>query len=176
MKAGTMVSVIKSLFIADAPISDILSFMEKCSATIKQMSLGNLYMALMLVKIKDQKMQVASAGMPPVLIYRQKTKSIEEVIIKNMPLGADISLEYQEKEIKLAPGDSVLLMSDGFPELFNDKKELLDYDRVKDIFKETAELSSEKIVDHLFMTADKWRNGSPQNDDITFIVLKLTKS
>lgn len=173
MKAGTMVSVIKSLFIAEASQTDILSFFKKCTQTIKQMRLGNLYMAMMLIKIKDHKMTASSAGIPPIYIYRSETKSVEEIVIKGMPLGGPASFPYKQRETNLAPGDTVLLMSDGFAELFNDKDEMLDYSRVKKIFKEAAERSADEIVAHLFKAGERWSNGRPQDDDITFVVLKV---
>ncbi len=176
MKAGTMVSVIKSLFIADAAQTDILSFFKKCSNTIKQMKLGNLYMALMLVKIKDNKLTASAAGMPPIYIYRQKTKMIEAITIKGMPLGGGPDFPYKTSETILNPGDTILLMSDGFPELFNDKKEMLDYRRVINIFLESAENTPDIIVKHLTEAGQKWRKNRPQDDDITFIVLKTNSN
>jgi serine phosphatase RsbU (regulator of sigma subunit) len=173
MKAGTMVSVIKSLFISLEPQTDILSFFKKCTAAIKQMRLGNLYMALMLVKIKNGKMTASSAGMPPIHIFRSKTKSIEELVIKGMPLGGPASFSYIMKETTLAPGDAVLLMSDGFPELFDDKNEMLDYPRVKEIFRESVERSADGIVRHLTESALKWRKGRALDDDMTFVVVKM---
>jgi len=167
-----MVSIIKSLFITHAGQADIPAFFEKVSRTIKQMRLGNLYMALMLVQIKDGNLIASSAGMPPLYIYRSATESVEEFVIKGMPLGAFDSFPYQTIEKELAPGDTVLLMSDGLPELFNDKDEMLDYPRVQDIFKEVAEKPPTQIVPHLFAAGDKWRNARPQDDDITLVVLE----
>jgi len=176
MKAGTMVSVIKSLFIAEASQTDILSFFKKCSQTIKQMRLGNLYMAMMLIKIKDHKMTASSAGIPPICIYRSETRSVEEIVIKGMPLGGPASFPYKQRETDLAPGDTVLLMSDGFPELFNDKDEMLDYPRVKEIFKEAADRSADEIVAHLNEAGERWSDGRAQDDDITFVVLKVKQN
>jgi len=173
MKAGIMVSIVKSLFLTHMPHDDMPAFFEKCSRTIKQMQLGNLYMALMLVKIKHNKMMLSSAGMPPFYIYRHRTKKVDEHIIKGMPLGAFDTFPYKTFETELAPGDTVLLMSDGLPELFNDQKESLDTHRIRKKFLEIAGLSPTEIVRTLFTFGDAWRNGSRQNDDITFIVFKV---
>ncbi|MFC2088934.1 SpoIIE family protein phosphatase [Calditrichota bacterium] len=172
MKAGTMVSVVKSLFIADAAQTDILPFLRKCSNTIKQMNLGNLYMALMLVKIKGNKLFASSAGMPPIYIYRHDNKLVEEMMIKGMPLGGGPDFPYKISETILNPGDTVLLMSDGFPELFNAKNEMLDYQRACDLFLETAEDSADDVVKYLTDAGKNWRKDRPQGDDITFIVIK----
>jgi serine phosphatase RsbU (regulator of sigma subunit) len=173
MKAGIMVSIIKSLFLISVAHSDIPAFFNKCSRVIKQMHLGNLFMAMMLVKINNRKMVASSAGMPPIFIYRAKTKSIDEFVIKGMPLGAFDSFSYQTIETQLDPGDTVLLMSDGFSELFNERDEIFDYFRIKKTFEEVTEMPSNEIVRHLFAVGEKWRNRRKQNDDITFVVFKI---
>ncbi len=111
--------------------------------------------------------------MPPIFIYRKKTRTIEELLIKGMPLGGPSGFSYEERETDLNPGDTILLMSDGFPELFNEHDEMLDYPRVKDIFLETADRSPDEIIAHLNESGDRWRNDRPQDDDITFVVLKF---
>ncbi len=175
MKAGIMVSIVKSLFLTHMPQDDMPAFFEKCSRTIKQMQLGNLYMALMLVKVGQNKMTLSSAGMPPFYIYRYSTNKVEEHVIKGMPLGAFDAFPYKTFETELAPGDTVLLMSDGLPELFNAQKESLDNHRIKEKFLEIVDLSPTEIVRSLFAFGDDWRKGTRQNDDITFIVFKVKK-
>lgn len=173
MQAGTMVASVKSLFRALGGDSDISRFFNKSSSILNQMSMGNLYMSMMMVRINNSKMMVSSAGMPPILIYRNESQTIEEIVIKGMPLGTHFAFPYKKRETSLAPGDTVLLMSDGFPELFNNKDEMLDYDRVKEIFKEAGERTADEIVEHLAESGKKWRHGRPQDDDITFVVLKV---
>jgi len=173
MRAGFMVSLIKSLFLADVATMDVVSFLDKCSQTIREMQLGNIYMTLTLLKIKDYEITASVAGMPPILIYRNQQDQVEEVTIKGMALGGPKGLAYKEVNKKLTPGDTVLLMSDGFPELFNKKMEMLDYSRVKDIFEETAQRSPEEIINHLKKAAEQWLNGKSLDDDITFVVLKF---
>ena len=137
------------------------------------MNFGNLYMAMMLVSIKKNKLIAASAGMPPLFIYRNKSQKIDEIFLKGMPLGAHEGFTYKQKETKLEPGDTILILSDGLPELFNDKMEMFDYPRVKALFKEVAEKSPDEIIAHLNEASKKWSQGKPPNDDITYVVLKM---
>lgn len=176
MKAGMMVSIIKSLFLARNEKMEITEFLNNCSRTVKQMKLKNLYMALMFIKIKNGLLTASSAGIPPFLIYRKKTNSIEEFKIKGMPLGALNSFPYQIVETKLNVGDTVLLMTDGLPELFNKEKELFGEDRLKEIFHKFANLPITKIVDKLFKAGEKWVGSGIQNDDITFVSFRITKN
>jgi serine phosphatase RsbU (regulator of sigma subunit) len=172
MKAGLMVSIIKSLFITHALRMDSPDFFNLCSRTIRKMKLGNLYMTLLLMRIDGKKITVSSAGMPPFLIYRAGTKTTDEIALKGAPLGAAESFAYQTVEAELNAGDTVLLMSDGFPELFNERDEMLDYGRVKEIFTQAAEMPPGQIVRSLFQACDQWRESKKQADDITFVVLK----
>jgi serine phosphatase RsbU (regulator of sigma subunit) len=173
MKAGIMVSIIKSLFISHAPKMHIHDFFERCSQTLRQMKFKNLYMSMLLVKIKDQKLITSSAGMPPILLFRNRTQLIEELVTKGLPLGVVERFDYQTVETKLEVGDVLLLMSDGLPELFNDQNEVLDYSGVKRIFQEAVELPSNQILRHILMEADKWRNGQKQKDDVTLVAVKI---
>ena len=137
------------------------------------MHLGNLYMAMLLAKIEGKKLIFSSAGMPPVLIYREKNRQVEEIRLQAMPLGGVKDFEYAQKETSLSPGDTILLMSDGFPELFNNQKEILDYKRAKEIFGKAAVQPPKKIIEDLCNAADNWKSGTNQQDDITFVVMKV---
>ncbi|HEX9975402.1 MAG TPA: two-component regulator propeller domain-containing protein, partial [bacterium] len=173
LNAGTMVSVMKGLFIANVSQTDFRTFFENCTRTIKQLHLGNLYMALALVKIENNELIFSAAGMPPIYIYRNKTRTVEEIVLKGMPLGAFDDFSYQDKHINLEKGDSILLLSDGLPELFNEKMEMFDYHRVKETFEKIGHENPEKIIDHFIDVAEQWRNGRVQGDDVTFVVLKM---
>ncbi len=176
LNAGTMVSVIKGLFIANVSQTDIKTFFENCTRTIKQLHLGNLYMALALVKIEKNELIASAAGMPPIYIYRNRTKTVDEIVLKGMPLGAFDDFSYQDKCIKLEEGDSILLLSDGLPELFNEQKEMFDYHRVKETFEKIGHENPEKIIDSFIDIAEQWRNGRAQDDDVTFVVLKVKEN
>jgi sigma-B regulation protein RsbU (phosphoserine phosphatase) len=130
-------------------------------------------MAMLLAKIEDKKLTFSSAGMPPVLIYRQKSNKVEELKLQAMPLGGIKDFKYSQKETTLSPGDTLLLMSDGFPELFNKQKEILDYESAKEIFGNAAHQSPKKIIEELCNAADDWQAGTHQQDDITFVVMKM---
>jgi len=172
MRAGLMVAIIKSLFITHARHMEITDFFQKATWTIRQMKFTNLYMSLMLVKLKGGHLTVSSAGMPPLYINRNDSNQIEEFVVKGMPLGAFDSFSYQTLETDLNPGDTFLLMSDGLPELFNEKNEMLDNDRVKEIFAEYVKKPANDIVGALFAAGDEWRQGRNIKDDITLVVCK----
>ena len=172
MKAGMMVSIIKSLFLTHIEKLGIKEFLNSCSQTIKQMKLKNLYMALMVVKINGNRLTMSSAGIPPLLVYRTDKNTIEEYKLKGMPLGAVKSFPYETIDIELTTGDVVLLMTDGLPELFNKEKESFGEDRLKKVFLQNTGKTMDELVDALLLAGEEWRGESKQNDDITFVAFR----
>jgi sigma-B regulation protein RsbU (phosphoserine phosphatase) len=118
---------------------------------------------------------MSSAGIPPLLIYRKNTNLIEEYKIKGMPLGALKSYPYETVEMQLDVGDTVILMTDGLPELFNKDKESFGYEKLKEIFLKNANKPVNEIVKQLFSAGEEWLEGVKQNDDITFIAFRFQK-
>lgn len=176
MKAGMMVSIMKSLFLSHIGNLEIREFLNHCSKTIKQMKLKNLFMALMVVKINGNTLRISSAGIPPLLIYRKQSGTVEEIKIKGMPLGAVASFPYETIETELEKGDTVLLMTDGLMELFNADRESFGLEQLKEHFLENAGKPVSEIVDGLFSTGADWRQDAKQDDDITLVAFRLNEA
>ncbi len=173
MRSGMMVSIMKSLFMSDRTNKQLKPFFENASASIKDMQLGRLMMSLACVQINSNRIVVANAGMPPLIIYRHKQQTVEEISLNNMPLGAMRQVQYDTTDIIVDKGDTLLMMSDGFAELKNDKEELYGYRRARSIFEEAARQEPENIVNHLKEAGMKWTNNKDPEDDVTFVVIKM---
>jgi hypothetical protein len=173
LQAGTMVAATKSLFNSHADESEPVSILQKTTKALKAMGFSRMYMALTIAKFKYHQMQIATAGMPFTLVYRAKSGHVEEVVLKGMPLGSFADFPYQQKKLSLNEGDIVLFMSDGLPEMFNEQRESLGDERVKTLFVEAGQKSSEQLIEHLVKAGKEWANGRAQEDDVTFVVLKM---
>ncbi|MEE9429912.1 MAG: SpoIIE family protein phosphatase [Melioribacteraceae bacterium] len=173
LNAGTVVTATKSLFGTYANNPDILFTFSEMTRVLKGMKLPMLAMCLCLLKIKENQLTISSAGIPPALIYRSATNKIEEFLIKGMPLGVMNGFPYELRTTEISSGDIILLMSDGFPELQNNKKELFGYERVKKVFSEVAKKEPEEIIEHLKNTSSAWVEDAEPDDDVTFVVIKI---
>ena len=116
---------------------------------------------------------LSSAGMPPVYVYRNKTRELEEIMLKGMPLGAMKHFPYVVHQMGLQAGDTMLLLTDGLPEQKNARGEMFDYARVQDKFKEVGNCSPGEIVQHLVKYGEEWMDGAAQDDDITLLVIRM---
>jgi len=173
MRAGTMVTSAKSLFNSYAANPDIIFTFREMTRCIKQMQFQSLAMSMMMLKIKNNKLLMSSAGMPPVYLFRNKHKTIEEYLIEGMPLGTMDNFPYELKELELFSGNTILLMSDGFPELQNAKNEMFGYKRARNSFEEVAEKRPEEIITYLKNEGDRWSKNKEPDDDVTFVVIKV---
>ena len=137
------------------------------------MNLKRLYMAMTLATFNHNKLELTGAGMPPALIYRATENLVEEILLEGMPLGGFIGAEREEASFELQPGDTILLMSDGLPEMLNPENEMLDYPKTTELFAEVANQSPQAIIDHLFNAGMSWAQGRPPEDDVTLVVMKV---
>ena len=168
-----MVTTTKSLFNVLAPNPNIVDTFHEMTRCLKLMQMEKISMCMTMLKIMGNKIQMSAAGMPPVFIYKRESQTIEEHVMKGMPLGTFSNFPYTLIESDLSKGDTILLMSDGFPELFNDDKEMFGYKRVRNLFEEVSGESPEGIITKLKSAGTEWVNDKDPDDDVTFVVIKV---
>jgi len=173
LKAGTVVTATKGLFINLAHAPDITDTFRQISHSLKGMNLRGLFMGMTMLKVKNNLVNLSCAGMPPVLVYRENDRRVEEISIKAMPLGSIANFPYKQMQISLSVGDTIMLMSDGFPEMFNEAGEMIADETAKNVLAETAHQSPQEIINHFVEAGQNWAGTRPADDDVTFVVLKM---
>ncbi len=172
VRAGIVVATVKSYFHTLGHDLSPAEMIARIGEGIRSLQVRNMYMGLTIWRIKGDKMTVASSGMPPLLFYRKETGEVEEIMIKGLFLGSSLQTKAGMKELTVKPGDVLLAMSDGLPELFNKEKEMLDYPRIKDRFAEVVNDPAENIVRKMEELSREWVKGEEINDDIAIIAVK----
>jgi ligand-binding sensor domain-containing protein/serine phosphatase RsbU (regulator of sigma subunit) len=174
LKAGTMVTATKLLFETLADEQDLRAILRQANESLRKMKLRGLYMAFALARVSGRGLTVCGAGMPPLLIYRAAAGRVESVPLRGMPLGSLSKYNYAQQEFTLAPGDVLLLMTDGFAERFNREGEMLGEEKAGEVLAATAaRLSAQEIIARLVSVGDEWAGERQQDDDVTFVVMKL---
>jgi serine phosphatase RsbU (regulator of sigma subunit) len=169
-----MVTATKGLFNNLAAAPDIPDTLRQISGALKAMNLRGLFMAMTMLKIKGGSFSISAAGMPSTLIYRGATGTVEEINLRALPLGSIASVKYQKQEFELEANDLIVLMSDGFPEMFNENGEMLGSEAAGEILRETANSSPQEIINRLVSAGENWAASRPADDDVTFVVIKRT--
>jgi serine phosphatase RsbU (regulator of sigma subunit) len=173
MRAGIMVSIMKALFISDSAELDLVDFFSNSNKTIKALNLGRMMMAFTILNIKNNQVKFINAGMPPIFIYKKSINNVVEFETQGMPLGAISESIFKTNKFDVDSGDAILILSDGLPELKNERNQQYDYDRVKQEFKSISERTPYDIVEYLKDSASQWANGVEADDDVTFVVIKV---
>ena len=110
----------------------------------------------------------------PQFIFIEEVKNIvEEINLNGLPIGAMKNSEYDIYEGELTEGDTILMLSDGFPELRNNENEMFGYERLKKVFANSANKSSEEIISILKEEGSSWVNDKDPDDDVRFVVIKV---
>lgn len=172
LQASVMVTAIKLLFSEHAAKNDIIDFLKQASHSISLMDFHKIYMSFAIGRLVDDSLELAGAGMPPALIYRAESETLEKIQLKGLPLGSKASFPYSKVKTQIKPNDVVVFMTDGLAELFNSDGEMLGYDRVAELVMNVSQKSPDEIIDCLFTTSSSWLNGSTQDDDMTFFIFK----
>lgn len=172
VRAGTMVTAVKSLFSAFAGRMGPRDLLGEAARAVKRMALDRMAMGLALARLEGGTLTVSSAGMPPVLVRRAATGTAEEIALAGMPLGG-LAFDYEERRLEVASGDTLLLMTDGLPELTDANGDPLGYPQVRTLFAELGSQTPEEIIAGLTAAAETWTGGEAVRDDITLVVVRV---
>jgi len=169
--SGMMVSITKAgLNGIDSVAPNII--LQKLNKVVKKVDLGTLRMSLNIVEISDNKLNMSSAAMPPIYLYKASSNVVEELMQSGLPLGGLKNETFEQMTRTFESGDVLIQLSDGLPEAPNSKGELYDYDRLKDLIQNSCHLSAQEIINVLIQSVDQWLEGNRNPDDITLIVTK----
>lgn len=172
-KAGTMVTVVKTLFAGYGASVDPAGFLGDAAEKIKRMELGRMSMALALGRFSGSTLTIASAGMPPVFIHRAASNAIDEIALEATPLGT-LGTTYAQTAVDIHAGDTVLFMTDGFPELLNDAGQQFGYTGASDAFASIAAApTADALIASLTDIVRRWHGDLPPNDDVTFVAVRV---
>ena len=171
VSSGMMVSITKAgLNGIEALAPNVI--LQKLNKVVKKVDLGTLRMSLNIVEISDKELNMSSAAMPPIYLYKNSSNTVEELMQSGLPLGGLKDETFDQLTRSFESGDVLIQLSDGLPEAPNSKGELYDYDRLKSLIQASGQLSAQKIIDVLIESVDQWLEGNRNPDDITLVVIK----
>jgi len=118
-------------------------------------------------------LRLLSAGHGPTFYVRGEDGHVAQLAAQGMPLGPfdDLRLDVA-LELPLAPGDLVLLCSDGFYEATNAAGEAFGVARVGEVLRASRAAGATEILSALRDAVDAFRAGSRQLDDMTAVAIK----
>jgi phosphoserine phosphatase RsbU/P len=79
---------------------------------------------------------------------------------------------YEQAEVSLAPGDLLVIYTDGFSEAMNPKLEEWGENRLIDAIASCNGQLAKDSIAKIMQAADTFASGAPQSDDMTLVILR----
>ncbi len=108
---------------------------------------------------------------PPYLFSGRNGNAVQELDRTGLPLGILEDGTWQQGTAHLAPGDVLLMYTDGITEAQDGEESFFDEDRLLEIVRGGLGRSAQDIQDGLIAQVDAFVGDAPQSDDITLMVV-----
>lgn len=112
----------------------------------------------------------STAGHEPGFFYHAENKEFNELDGKGLLLGIEKNTEYREYQIKMAPGDMVILLSDGVTECRTDEG-FIEKEDLTALINQYIDLPAQEIVTGVYKELERLQEFELR-DDFTLIILK----
>jgi serine phosphatase RsbU (regulator of sigma subunit) len=125
------------------------------------------------IEARTRKLTWVKAGHEPLIVYSPDSDQFEELDGEGIPLGVMADWPYKNYSTTARPGQILLLTIDGVFEAHNQNGEMFGKDRIKEVIRRNAGLPAEGIRTAITAAVDAFREATPQEDDITLVVMKM---
>ena len=121
--------------------------------------------------VSKHELSYSNAGHnPPILVTA--SGEIKRLEVGGPVLGVLPNFSFQQATIALAPGDLLLIFTDGFSEAMNLRLEEFGEEPLIEIARQNRELPAQQTVEKLFAAVLAFCGEAPQTDDMTVMVLR----
>lgn len=169
-------SILRSKSIGINSASSVLMAVNElvCQDIEPDMFISLIYM---IIDTKLNTVTYSRAGHDPIIFYHAKEATCELVKPEGMVIGMDsgplFNNSLREVNLKVHQGDVLVLYTDGITEAVNDKQEEFGLANLMDAIKISSSSGAVDIVNNITERINRFTGNTPQQDDITLVVLKL---
>ncbi len=111
---------------------------------------------------------------PPIL--RRAGGLMEKLEAGGLPFGIDADATFEIATVQFAPGDTLILYTDGVVEAFNESGEEYGNDRWLTAIRNLPDVNAEKTLQILMSGVDQFVGATRQSDDITCMIFRATRT
>jgi len=152
--------------------SQVFSFLNKIIANeiVGHMFITSIYL---IINQDTGEIEFANAGHLPMTIYSLKDKKIKTIHSVDLPVGISQDQSYKDHNMKVEPGDVIVLYTDGINEMENQQEEMYGRERLHAQIIKYSAGSAKEISENLIKDLFHYSKGCTQKDDIALVVIKI---
>jgi serine phosphatase RsbU (regulator of sigma subunit) len=153
-----------------------LEVLNRVNRLLCEKSLPSQFVTLFVFVLSpDGTGQFISAGHNPAYLFRSATGKIEVLVSDAYVLGMFDFASYQSGRLHLCKGDILVVYSDGLTDAQNQQEEMFGEERLLEIIRQEAPSGSHALEQKLLKSIEEFTQGTPQTDDITFVVIEKSQ-
>ncbi len=118
------------------------------------------------------RLRYVRAGQDRPLLLRHNESGYTEIDAEGRFLGMLEGLTLEEREVTLAPGDTLIMYSDGVPDTVKDGDEPYGLERLIALLDKNRDGSAQQICDAIFNDVFAYQGDAPAFDDITVLIAR----
>ena len=149
---------------------------ERMNDSLHRFLPSGMYAAATVAWMGDEpgRLHLVNAGLPYPFILRAENKVLEEIPISGMPLGIfgqGGPATFDRKDVVLAPGDILLLSSDGIGDIVGPKDEMFADRQLREVLRSLCGAGGDRLVEGLLEKARAFGGDRPNPDDISLVAV-----
>ena len=159
----------------DQPLEEVMKIINDRIIAEK----GNIenYLTGMLIRIKDDKLELVNAGHPKALLYKAEADSIDfiekEGINQYGAIGIDgFPVNFQTLNFEMDSGDELILYTDGITEAESPEKKYFGTEGIIRVFNENKFKNIEHQVQEINEALEAFTESETFDDDITYVIIR----
>jgi serine phosphatase RsbU (regulator of sigma subunit) len=134
------------------------------------------FMTLFYMEIERQKdvIRWVNAGHDPAILYNPLEDAFEELDgNSNLALGVIKDTKYSESKRDIAPGQVIVIATDGIWEVINQDEEMFGKDRLYKTIRQNSSGTAKDIQSAILKSVESFRREVKLEDDMTIVVVKI---
>jgi serine phosphatase RsbU (regulator of sigma subunit) len=174
LPAAILVSLLKSYIHTEADSSTKLSdLMARLNDFLFSVSLPTQFATAQLFRIKDSSVMYANAAHPGFLHFQRSSGKATLFEQPSYLLGAMPEMLYDEYPLKVSPGDTLFVYTDGLTDRRNAAGEFYSIDRVAALMEQSRDADIGTLYDTIFRDVNAFNTTEDFKDDIAFVVTRF---
>jgi len=153
-------------------LGDPFAFLRSVNRLFLESTKAGEFASLFFAEYRDDKRQLryANCGHPPPALLRRDGK-VERLGATATLLGLFENWQCSMEEIELAPGDTLVVFSDGVTEAMNESSEEFGEDRLLETVRANRDLPAAALLETVVTAVERFSRCEP-HDDLTLLVAR----